>query len=212
MEIQISAQLALFGQSVLLGLGSAVLYDLLRAVRLRLPRATAVLDTVYCLCVGTGLFLFVLRRSAGLLRGYVLLGGLGGAVLYFCLLSALLRPVWSFWVDTLAFLAHLLTFPLVWTKNFLKKIAISGKNIFYFTWKCYTIRKTGRKSFKEGSVGPHGKTKAPSGAVKSHDQNPGAGPAGRNRLAAPRTAGPGGDRTGKKRRSGRAGRDPAAGK
>ena len=69
MEIQISAQLALFGQSVLLGLGSAVLYDLLRAVRLRLPRATAVLDTVYCVCVGTGLFLFVLRRSAGQMRG-----------------------------------------------------------------------------------------------------------------------------------------------
>ena len=44
MEIQISQQLSLFGQSVLLGLGSAVLYDLLRAVRLRLPRATAVLD------------------------------------------------------------------------------------------------------------------------------------------------------------------------
>lgn len=76
------------------------------------------LDAVYCLCVGTGLFLFVLRRSAGLLRGYVLLGGLGGAVLYFCLLSAPLRPVWSFWVDTLAFLAHLLTFPWFGRKTF----------------------------------------------------------------------------------------------
>ena len=73
MEIQISQQLSLFGQSVLLGLGSAVLYDLLRAVRLRLPRATAVLDAVYCLCVGTALFLFTLRLSAGILRGYVLL-------------------------------------------------------------------------------------------------------------------------------------------
>ena len=102
MEIQISQQLALFGQSVLLGLGAAVLYDLIRAVRLRLPRATALLDMVYTLCVGTALFLFTLRRAAGLLRGYVLLGALGGAVLFFCLLSAPLRPVWSFWVDTLA--------------------------------------------------------------------------------------------------------------
>lgn len=212
MEIQISQQLSLFAQSVLLGMGAAVLYDLLRAVRLRLPRATALLDTIYTLCVGTALFLFTLRRAAGLLRGYVLLGALGGAVLFFCLLSAPLRPVWSFWVDTLAFLAHLLAFPLVWAKNFFKKIAICGKNVFYFAWKCYTIRKTGRKSFKEGSVGPHGKTKAPSGTVKSHDQDPGAGSAGRHRLAAPRTAGSGGNRPGKKRRPGRAGTDPAAGK
>ena len=39
MEIQISRQLALFGQSVLLGLTAGLLYDLLRSFRLRLPRS-----------------------------------------------------------------------------------------------------------------------------------------------------------------------------
>ena len=80
MEIQISRQLALFGQSVLLGLTAGLLYDLLRSFRLRLPRSTALWDTLYCLAVGTGLFFFTLRRADGLLRGYVVLGAAGGAV------------------------------------------------------------------------------------------------------------------------------------
>ena len=69
MEIQISRQLALFGQSVLLGLAAGLLYDLLRAFRLRLPRSTALWDALYCLAVGTGLFFFTLRQAEGLLRG-----------------------------------------------------------------------------------------------------------------------------------------------
>lgn len=102
MEIQISQQLALFGQSVLLGLGAAVLYDLIRAVRLRLPRATALLDMVYTLCVGTALFLFTLRRAAGLLRGYVLLGALGGAVLFFACFRRRCAPCGPFgWIPWL---------------------------------------------------------------------------------------------------------------
>lgn len=124
MEINSAQQLLLFGRSILLGLAAGVLYDLMRAVRLRLPRTTAPLDLLYCLWVGTALFLFTLRQASGLLRGYVLGGALGGAVLFFCLLSAPLRPVWSFWVDTVAFLLHLLSFPLHWTENFCKKMAL----------------------------------------------------------------------------------------
>ena len=52
MEIRISGQLILFGQSVLLGLTAGLLYDLLRAFRLRLPRCAALWDALYCLCVG----------------------------------------------------------------------------------------------------------------------------------------------------------------
>ena len=135
MEIQISRQLALFGQSVLLGLAAGLLYDLLRAFRLRLPRSTALWDALYCLAVGTGLFFFTLRQAEGLLRGYVVLGALGGAVLFFCLLSSLLRPVWDFWVDTLAFFLRLCALPLQWLKNFCKKVARRGKNLFYFSGK-----------------------------------------------------------------------------
>ena len=52
MTVQITAQLRTFGLSILLGLSAGVLYDLLRAIRLRWPRLTGALDLLYCLTVG----------------------------------------------------------------------------------------------------------------------------------------------------------------
>lgn len=83
MAIHVTEQLRTFLLSILLGLGAGVLYDLLRAVRLRHPRLTAPLDLLYCQAVGLAVFLFVLRQSDGQLRGFILLGGLGGGVLFF---------------------------------------------------------------------------------------------------------------------------------
>ena len=121
MENYVSAQLLLFGQSILLGALLGVLYDLLRAFRLRLPRLTGPLDSLYCLlCAGT-VFFFTLYRAQGQLRLFVLAGLAGGVVLFFSLCSAPLRPIWDFWVDTLAFLLHLMSFPLFWAKNFCEK-------------------------------------------------------------------------------------------
>lgn len=130
MRIQISQQLLVFVQSILLGLSAGLLYDLLRPFRLRLPRLTGLLDTLYCLSIGSAMFLFLLRRSDGQLRGFVVLGAIGGSVLFFCAFSEVLRPVWSFWADTLAYLVHLLSFPLFWAKNFCKKIAAGEKTSF----------------------------------------------------------------------------------
>ena len=79
MAIHVTEQLRTFLLSILLGLGAGVLYDLLRAVRLRHPRLTAPLDLLYCQAVGLAVFLFVLRQSDGQLRGFILLGGLGGS-------------------------------------------------------------------------------------------------------------------------------------
>ena len=151
----VSVQLLAFGQSILLGLSAGVLYDVLRPFRLRCPRITTLLDGAYCLTVGAVSFLFLLRRADGELRGFLVLGALGGAVLFFCAFSRLLRPVWDFWADTLACLAHLLSFPLLWLKNFGKKTVRYGKNLFYFAGKCYTIRKTEWSVYKGG--GRYGK-------------------------------------------------------
>ena len=63
MAIHVTEQLRTFLLSILLGLGAGVLYDLLRAVRLRHPRLTAPLDLLYCQAVGLAVFLFVLRQS-----------------------------------------------------------------------------------------------------------------------------------------------------
>ena len=74
----VSVQLLAFGQSILLGLSAGVLYDVLRPFRLRCPRITTLLDGAYCLTVGAVSFLFLLRRADGELRGFLVLGALGG--------------------------------------------------------------------------------------------------------------------------------------
>lgn len=47
----------------------------------------------------------MLRRAQGQLRLYLLLGAVGGGVLFFTAFSPFLRPVWDFWVDTGIFAA-----------------------------------------------------------------------------------------------------------
>ena len=130
MKNEISVQLLTFGQSILLGGGIALLYDLLRPLRLRHPRLTWLTDGAYCLTALLTVFLFLLRRVEGVPRLYVLLGLLGGGMLFFGLLSALLRPVWEFWADTLAWTLHLLAVPVRSAAALCKKIGIRCKNLF----------------------------------------------------------------------------------
>ena len=135
MAIHVTEQLRTFLLSILLGLGAGVLYDLLRAVRLRHPRLTAPLDLLYCQAVGLAVFLFVLRQSDGQLRGFILLGGLGGGVLFFSLLSRPLRPVWDFWMDRWMELFQFLSLPGRFCAAVCKKFAFQAKTLFYFLRK-----------------------------------------------------------------------------
>ena len=96
MENQISQQLLVFVQAILLGLATGSFYDLLRPFRLRLPRLAPLLDGVYVLAVGAGCFRFVLVRAEGELRGFVVLGVIGGAVLFFSAFSSRLRRCGNF--------------------------------------------------------------------------------------------------------------------
>ena len=144
MAIHVTEQLRTFLLSILLGLGAGVLYDLLRAVRLRHPRLTAPLDLLYCQAIGLAVFLFVLRQSDGQLRGFILLGGLGGGVLFFSLLSRPLRPVWDFWMDR-------------WMELF--QFAFQAKTLFYFLRKYATIHIEGVwKPLRKGGMS-HGKAR-----------------------------------------------------
>ena len=127
---QPSQQLLLFAQSILLGLSAGVLYDLLRPFRLKLPWLTHLMDCAYCLMIGTISLSFILNRGEGELRGFVFLGMLGGAMLFFSAFSRWLRPVWEFWADTVAFLVHLLAIPVGFTKNFCKKMDVAEKISF----------------------------------------------------------------------------------
>lgn len=134
-------------------------YDLLRAVRLRHPRLTAPLDLLYCQAVGLAVFLFVLRQSDGQLRGFILLGGLGGGVLFFSLLSRPLRPVWDFWMDRWMELFQFLSLPGRFCAAVCKKFAFQAKTLFYFLRKYATIHIEGVwKPLRKGGMS-HGKAR-----------------------------------------------------
>lgn len=95
----ISEQLAMFVRSILLGGSLGLIYDLLRTLRRLGGRIWGgVLDGIYCVLSACSLFLFVMAGD-GEMRLFVLAGALGGAVLFFCLLSRPLRPLWELWLE-----------------------------------------------------------------------------------------------------------------
>lgn len=144
MENYISDQLVSFLRAALLGLMAGVVYDLLRAVRLRRRRSRALthmLDAVYVLSALLVLFLFTLRQGQGELRLYMLLAMVLGLSFYFLLLGSIFRPLWAFWVDVLASLLKFLWKPAGFLLCCGKKFQIYIKKLFYFWCKCATIGK-----------------------------------------------------------------------
>ena len=137
----VTAQLASFGWSVLMGLLLAVVYDLLRTVRLRRGSAWLMhgLDALYVAALLLVVLLFALRQGEGELRLYMLLGMALGAAAYAAALHRLLQPVWSFWVDALAAFAALLWRPVSFAARCGKKVCTAGKKHFHFWRKYVTI-------------------------------------------------------------------------
>lgn len=136
MGTEIGAQFDALLKSLLLGMGLAMLYDALRAVRLkrRTRRAlTDLLDTLYCLALAVISFSFALRIGGGELRLYMLFAAIAGAMISFALFSPFLRPLWSFWADTLFAFLQLLSFPLKMLKNFSNKAHKFSKKLFLFS-------------------------------------------------------------------------------
>lgn len=158
MGIYITEQVRLFVLSVLLGFGLGALYDVLGAVRKRWQMLTAVLDIGYCLCLLGSLFLFTLRQAQGQLRLFVVLGIVGGCVLFFTGLSPWLRPVWGFWVDCLVLLGEILAIPGKICGKIIKKLENFSKKLFYFGHKCSTIRYYILEQSKKGGR-CHGKSR-----------------------------------------------------
>ena len=167
MENYVSAQLITWGWSALLGLLCALVYDLLRTVRLRRGNAWLmhVLDAVYASAVLLAVVLLALQQGQGELRLYMLLGMALGALGYGLLLRRVLLPVWRFWVDTAAEFLRLLWFPanLVWKT--IKKLCRGAKKLFHFwqkyatmtlyLWKCFLFSEK-----KQGEGAKHEKKTA----------------------------------------------------
>ncbi len=132
---EIPLQLAQFLRSILLGGTLALLYDLTRALSAPGGRIWELtLDVLLSIGAAAALFLFIMAEE-GELRLFILLGTLGGAVLFFSLFSGILRPILTFWVE-------LSLFPLHLGNIFIKKLRIFFKKVFSFLWKWFTIMVT----------------------------------------------------------------------
>lgn len=128
----VSEQLAVFLRAIALGAVLGLVYDLLGVLRKLGGRLWGgVLDAAFCLTAAGSVFLFVMAGD-GEMRLFIALGVLGGAVLFWCLLGSLLRPVWGFWLDTALW-------PVGILKKFLKKVGQKLKKVFSFLKKRFTI-------------------------------------------------------------------------
>ena len=132
---EIPLQLAQFLRSILLGSSLALLYDISRVLR---PMGgllwEIILDSVTGIGAAVSIFLMVMAED-GELRLFILAGVLGGAILFFCLLSPQLRPILQFWT-------RFFLFPLRLGYIFLRKLQKLFKKLFSFLWKWFTITVT----------------------------------------------------------------------
>lgn len=139
---EIPVQLAQFLRSILLGGTLALCYDLVRALR-SLGGAVwaSILDVLVSFGAAASVFLFVMAED-GELRLFILLGVVGGAVLFFSLLSGALRPVWAFWIG-------LLLMPWRLGRKVFKKLELFFKKGFSFLRKWFTIMGTPKGDERE---------------------------------------------------------------
>ena len=177
MENHVPQQLTAYLTAAALGAASAMVYDLLRTVRLRRRRdrrLTGLLDVLYTAVLGLLLLWFALRIGQGELRLYMLTGVALGALLYSLTLPPLLRPLWDFWLDAAVALCRLLCRPAVLAARWLKKAAAFLKKHFSFRRVCATmgIRKRPRRP-RKGAVS-HGTEKDPQKEIQ-HRTAAGAG-------------------------------------
>ena len=92
MEIFFAHQTAVFLRAVVFGALASLLYDFLRAWRIGMhlrQGMTFILDLLFCAVCAAALFLFIVVVSDGFIRGYIFLGLLLGAILYFYSFSQL---------------------------------------------------------------------------------------------------------------------------
>lgn len=140
-----------FFSSLLLGIVLALLYDLLRALRVHRGAAralTGVLDALYCLLFSLLVFLFSLRVGGGELRLYMIAAALAGALFYFLLAARLLRPLWDFWAEVVFSLCALAAAPLRALKRAYGKLAKLCKRYFLFSRNRLIINAYGRGAMR----------------------------------------------------------------
>jgi len=142
MGTAIGEQARTLAAAVLLGMALALVYDLLRALRVRRrgSRAlTAALDALYAAALLLSAAAFALRPGAGELRLYTVAFALCGAWAYAALLSDALRPLWDFWARTLWELLRLARAPLRMLARLKRNLHKTVKRLFLFSRRSFII-------------------------------------------------------------------------
>ncbi len=121
--------------ALLLGAGTGLLYDVLRPIRRASGKvAAAILDALFCLLAGTGLFLFAMGAGDGRLGQWELCAALLGFLAYLHFLSRFILPVLEFAAGTAAS-------ELALCKKSLKKFLHFTKFIFQKLHECFIIKR-----------------------------------------------------------------------
>ena len=136
MELPLRLQALQLAAAFALGAALGVVYDLLRALRRRVPALTAAADALFCLLLLVGLLALALYAGGGLLRLFFFPGIALGAWAYFRTLGRLLLPAFSWVFSAIGRVFHLILAP---GKNFLKKCRIFFKKSFASVKKWFTI-------------------------------------------------------------------------
>ena len=142
MGTAIGEQARALAASALLGAALALLYDLLRALRLRRRGSRALtfaLDVFYCAALALSALAFALRLGGGELRLYALVSAACGAWAYAALLAPPLRALWEFWAQTLFALLRLVRLPFRLLRRAERNLHKTAKRLFIFFRRSYII-------------------------------------------------------------------------
>ena len=142
MELYIRLQVQTIAAAFAMGCAAALLYDLLRTLRLARRRRTVthLTDLVYVLAVGWAFLQFALAIGQGELRLYVLPCAALGAIFSWRVLVPLFRPIWQFWLGAAVHMGRLLWQPVRMLLHFCKKVWISAEKAIAFFKKYCKIK------------------------------------------------------------------------
>lgn len=135
MEISLEVQSLRLLLALGLGAGTGLLYDVLRPMRRATGRAAAaILDALFCLLAGTGLFLFAMGAGEGRLGQWELCAALLGFLAWLHFLSPIVLP-------GLEFVAGIAASGLALCKKSLKYFLQFTNYIFQKLHECFIIKK-----------------------------------------------------------------------
>lgn len=126
MRISISHELYIFCGMFVLGAAEGVLFDVFAAIRrtLRKKNTAAFFDILFWIAAASLFGCAVMRMTCGEIRGYMLLAGAGGLLIYFLSLSRLFVSVISSVIEIFLKIFKLILKILLTPAAFLYKILV----------------------------------------------------------------------------------------